>query len=986
MGMFSSRERNIEMLKGAYLKYKSYYYYNKNLLMMRKKVAKFEEDENVMEDAFNNLAFVLQNPKTKRAREFVKDLLSRIDFIILPKKFENDQRANNRPVTNTIARDKKLKSVNFFIDAPIEIYILDTLWTIYLAKISHDNQNLSYDVYGNTVNESALFQGDQIVFGNRILFNRYFNKYCLWRNNAFGSLEKNYEKHKDSVLVSLDIKSFFYSTIIEFDKLDQLFGENYVFSKIEILSLIMEKVYDCYLDKISAFRIDIPKLKRHSYILPIGLFSSMLLGNIYLSNFDKEVRKLPNLKYYGRYVDDILFVFESNVLKETTNKDIIYDLFVKTNILVTEGIEYKIKCRENLRIQSEKIKIIYIDHKESRALIDIYNDTIKIIPSQMDPLPDNGLNLSNFDEIVYTVENFTKEKKIRDIGHINVDSFKVGKYFSNLLIKYSHMNILGKNVTNEIEHHIMQINNFFAGSQGIEFYTNWLNYAYFLVLTQKNKQLKKFLTETRNRINGLKGTSLDRKMYRKTASINKKVKEALLEHINISIYLAMVLDREMVERHFKSKQDIVMMYEHSNMFNHNLVAFPLANYLKYTKPVSYIKMDVKDLGRIPKSIKREFKFVWSPRFIHYDELIMLRFYFYHRSVGKPNKYDYINGLMVEEFCYINHINYPPFIINSNESVKFEDYTVNSISIPCKNRSIPKEINVAVGSVYLSVEKCIKGCGRWENITLEDKNILDSILRETYKCIGKKEIMLLVLPELYFPIYWIGDLIRYAKRAQIAIVTGLQYMLDNSGKMRNYVLTLLPFKSGRKGYKNVYVHIREKNDYSPIEFEKLAKLGYKCKNTNVANYEIFKWNNVNLSSLVCYELTDIMARALIKGRCDIIAAPVFNPDTTYFSNIIDSTARDLHAFIIQANTSFYGDSRVTGPYDRDSKDIFKIKGGDNDHVVVGTIKFRKVKQFEEEYENELEKKIKFIEANKKIPNKKKIKPDIKPLSARFKKRR
>lgn len=211
------------------------------------------------------------------------------------------------------------------------------------------------------------------------------------------------------------------------------------------------------------------------------------------------------------------------------------------------------------------------------------------------------------------------------------------------------------------------------------------------------------------------------------------------------------------------------------------------------------------------------------------------------------------------------------------------------------------------------------------------------------------------------------------------------MNDNTGKMRNYVATLLPFTSGKKNYKNVYVHIREKNDYSPIEFEGLAHLGYKCENTLNANYQVFNWNNVRLSSLVCYELTDVMVRGLLKGRCDIIIASVFNPDTTYFSNIIDSTVRDLHTFVVQANTSFYGDSRVTGPYDRDSKDIFKIKGGENDHIVVGSISFREVKEFEKKYNENLEKRVQTIYQKKKIKKVQKKRPDIKPLSARFKRK-
>ena len=141
-------------------------------------------------------------------------------------------------------------------------------------------------------------------------------------------------------------------------------------------------------------------------------------------------------------------------------------------------------------------------------------------------------------------------------------------------------------------------------------------------------------------------------------------------------------------------------------------------------------------------------------------------------------------------------------------------------------------------------------------------------------------------------------------------------------------------------------------------------------------------------MVCYELTDIMARALLKGKCDFVAAPVFNPDTTYFSNIIDSTARDLYAFVVQSNTSHYGDSRVTGPYDRDSKDIFKIKGGDNDHVVIGTINFKKFKDFQLNYHRNFQKRLVTIKKERiKRKNvclpKDKSKPNLKPLSARFK---
>ena len=229
--------------------------------------------------------------------------------------------------------------------------------------------------------------------------------------------------------------------------------------------------------------------------------------------------------------------------------------------------------------------------------------------------------------------------------------------------------------------------------------------------------------------------------------------------------------------------------------------------------------------------------------------------------------------------------------------------------------------------------------------------------------------------------------KFAKQSKIGIIVGLQYLSDDKGRRYNYIATILPFSIGKQNYSNTFLYIRDKNDYSPIEFEESAKNGFYCQDRPIAEYQIFNWKGLRLSPMVCFELTDIMARALLKGKSDFIAAPVFNPDTTYFSNIIDSAARDLHAFIVQANTSYYGDSRMTGPFDRDSKDVFKIKGGENDHTIIGTIDFLKFKDYQLNYYSKLDKRLADISSQltrKKpcFPQKDRNKPDIKPFSARF----
>ena len=958
---------------------------------MRKKIADFEYDHIRMENSFSEMANAICHPLSAMSRSYFDSLLNEIKFFVIPKQFDTQIAQSNKPVSNTLQRDKKMKTANFFIDAPIEIFIFDTLWTIFAAKMDYDKQILSFDVYGNTINMSALFgKDDEIAFENRVLFNRYFNKYTDWRNNAFRAMERNYDQSKDTVLFSLDIKSYFYSVGFNFDKLNDYFSNHELLKSIRPLTRFVAKVYDRYLKTILPYRKDLTHLQKKEYPLPIGLFSSMLLGNIYLKEFDKKIKTIDGIQYYGRYVDDILIVVRKSLSPNENNHKILEDVFVKPGVFRKTATQYSFVGYKSLCVQAEKIKIIYIDHTESKALIDIYNNTIRVIPSQMDPLPSSYLNLASFDEVAYSIENFAKESKIRDIGFLGVDSFNVGRYFSSLPRRYAHINTMGLDIYSEIERQISQIEKFYTGSQTIEYYTNWLNYMYFLVITRRHKQLRLFVAKVKKQIQSLKHTSLDKTLFKQVTSINKKAKETLTQHLDICLSIALSLDVDIAKKHFNSQYISVQKYIDSNMFEHSFVAFPLANYLDYANYISFSKMSLCDLGTYPKDITNAFKFIWSPRFIHYDELLLLLFYHFHTNNKKGYRFTYTQEELTEKFSLINHLGYVPFEINNETVFKNEDYLLEKIGIPTEKSIQPKTVNVAVGSIDITEQKCIQGFDRWKNISIKDKELFFEILHDAFSCFSNKErgTMVLVLPELCYPFYWINDLIRFSKRSQIAIITGLQYLGDVSNQKYNYIATILPFKSGSKGYQNAFIHIREKNDYSPLEFEMLTKEGAFCRNKNTAEYQVFNWQGIRITPIDCFELTDIMARAILKGNSDIIAVAEFNSDTTYFSNIIDSTVRDLHAFVIQANTSHLGDSRVTGPYDRDNKDIFKIKGGDNDHVVIGSIEFRKLKEYQNNYYGQQEKRLHQIEVERKkktfkYPTKKKEKPDIKPLPARYK---
>ena len=66
----------------------------------------------------------------------------------------------------------------------------------------------------------------------------------------------------------------------------------------------------------------------------------------------------------------------------------------------------------------------------------------------------------------------------------------------------------------------------------------------------------------------------------------------------------------------------------------------------------------------------------------------------------------------------------------------------------------------------------------------------------------------------------------------------------------------------------------------------------------------------------------------KGKVDFIVGTEFNRDINYFSNIVESAARDLHCYVVQVNDSRYGDSRIVYPSKTEKMNPLQIKGGEN----------------------------------------------------------
>lgn len=197
----------------------------------------------------------------------------------------------------------------------------------------------------------------------------------------------------------------------------------------------------------------------------------------------------------------------------------------------------------------------------------------------------------------------------------------------------------------------------------------------------------------------------------------------------------------------------------------------------------------------------------------------------------------------------------------------------------------------------------------------------------YRSAANRRVDLIVFPEVSIPHAWESMLAAWVRRHRIGVVCGLEHRIDHKGQALNEVLALLPYQAGSGHWACVPVR-RLKRFYSPAEEFILKNEHLVMPKPKSSRYHLFIWRGASFAIYNCFELASIEDRSIFKGHVDFIVATEFNRDTSYFSNIVEAAARDLHCYIIQVNDSGFGDSRIVSPSKSDFMNPVRIKGGDN----------------------------------------------------------
>lgn len=280
-------------------------------------------------------------------------------------------------------------------------------------------------------------------------------------------------------------------------------------------------------------------------------------------------------------------------------------------------------------------------------------------------------------------------------------------------------------------------------------------------------------------------------------------------------------------------------------------------------------------------------------------------------------------------------------------IKVKDKYNNQLSKPkigIANIKIPEKI---MTKEYLELTK-------EKQLNMADYSLINDLTKLVDDAI-KNKVDILVLPECAVPILLLDKFIQVSKREQIAMVFGIQHVINDKDVAFNFQITILPFIN-ENGLRDAFIDFRLKKHYSPHEARELKGMGYVLphdtingqKLSKLTEHYVYIWRGIWFSSINCYEFTDLCIRSSFRNNVDLLILSEWNKDTDYFSNLVETSVNDIHCYIAQANSSQYGDSRITAPKSRNEKDILKIKGGDSFILISDIIDIKKLRVFQSKH--------------------------------------
>ncbi len=211
----------------------------------------------------------------------------------------------------------------------------------------------------------------------------------------------------------------------------------------------------------------------------------------------------------------------------------------------------------------------------------------------------------------------------------------------------------------------------------------------------------------------------------------------------------------------------------------------------------------------------------------------------------------------------------------------------------------------------------------------------------------------VFPELSIPRRWLPGLAQHFLRQEISLIAGAEYRAAGNGSAEVINEAKLFLTDNRLGYTHGCVVTQQKGLPAHGERDNLRQmfgLSFADHKSPTCQKRIYSHFGFDFGLLVCSELTNIGLRSKFRGQVDALFVLAWNRDLDSFASLVESTALDVHCYVILSNNRKYGDSRVRTPCIQNwRRDLVRLKGGLEDYFVVTEIDIHALREFQSHHE-------------------------------------
>lgn len=854
------------------------------------------------------------------------------------------------------------------ITPTVDFQIISALWIIKTGYIFYKAIDKSVS-YANRVRELSSYNSTTDTYETKInldtpgIFSPYFSCYREWRENGLTAMQTALEQKQTILAITMDVEQFYHRVSPDFIlRSEFLKKSNITLTKDE------ESITKNLLTAINFWYRRTPDhTSRPEGAIPVGLSASKIISNILLNEFDSEVKSRLKPIYYGRYVDDIFLVIE-NYDRVASASEVTKYLAEKLTPLISIKREKKgppslalnLPYAEDSQIifRGKKQKIFALSSKHGLDLIQNIKEQIRTQSSEyrlLPSLPETG------EEMASRALLATPDATLQADALRKADAISIRRLGLTLLVRdiEAYADDLDPKQWNKQRGEFYElISRHALTPQGFFDYFGHIPRIFGIMVASGDLDLaNSYIDQLATVIELLKRT---------TGQDAQTVEKFNLCIANLGVALRQSGLQAATELEDRLDSKLHKTLKKLKIFSQSLrIASTLRSLKKEVHQILladwgrrpykehwYFSQKVDEIAtKIPRqlNIKQRIRIRMIRKFVKLYTNLKSPYWPSLAFPTRPLNFTEI-GLVAPAVLENSNLYKAAIMLFRGARViadrGFGYQTKDGESEPlyflAPKRQAP-DLLLGVMSYETTLaqwKRAAKGSSdrsphRYKNLNTLINRTLEERNRPSY----------IVFPELSIPRKWAMRIANKLSQNNVSLISGIEYYRDRKSKrLRNDCLVSLV--TNWPGYKTNTIVLQSKFAPAIPELAELRKL-FKGKRTNLHTPhppfnrpQVYVHGDLCFSVFICSDLTNIAHRNVLRGHVDCLIASEWNQDIRTFAPLVESTANDLHAYVVQVNNRQYGDSRIRAPFAKDYKrDVVQVKGGLSDYYVVGHLNHR-----------------------------------------------